>query len=88
MNRDVAIVIFNYNKNNKREEVDLELSLDITANELFVALNSAYELGVDVSDIKSCYLKAENPVVLLKGNKTLREYGIRNGSIIHFNIEE
>ena len=64
--------------------MDLEIPLNISANELVIALNTAYELGIDTSDIKSCYLKAERPIVLLKGNKTLAEFGIRNGSVINF----
>ncbi len=82
MNGDVAIVIFNIAKRNT--SVDLEIPLNISANELVIALNTAYELGIDTSDIKSCYLKAERPIVLLKGNKTLAEFGIRNGSVINF----
>lgn len=69
----------------KRElSVDLEVPLDITANELVLALNTAYSLGIDTSDIKNCYLKAENPIALLKGNKTLADYGLRNGSDIYY----
>ena len=56
----------------------------ITANEVVNALSSAYSLDIDSSDIKNCYLKAENPIALLKGNKTLAEFGIRNGSVINF----
>lgn len=82
MNKEKAIVIFNNKKNNM--SIDLEIPLTISANELVGALNTAYELGIDVSDIKNCYLKSENPIALLKGNKTLAEYGIRNGSIIIF----
>lgn len=82
MNKEKAIVIFNNKKNNM--SIDLEIPLIISANELVEALNTAYELGIDVSDIKNCYLKSENPIALLKGNKTLAEYGIRNGSVIIF----
>lgn len=82
MNKEKAIVIFNNKKNNM--SIDLEIPLTISANELVEALNTAYELGIDVSDIKNCYLKSENPIALLKGNKTLAEYGIRNGSVIIF----
>ena len=64
--------------------VDLEVPLYITANELVVALNAAYELEIDTSDINNCYLKAENPIALLRGNKTLSEFGIRNGSLISY----
>lgn len=87
MNRDVAIVIFKAS-GRKNIEVDLEIPLDISANELFIGINSAYDLGVDTTDIKNCYLKAENPIALLRGNKTLREYGIRNGSRVYYMGEE
>ena len=82
MNKETAIVIFNITKRNFT--VDLEIPLNITANELVTALDTAYELGIDTTDIKNCYLKAERPIVLLKGNKTLAEFGIRNGSVIYY----
>ena len=77
-----AIVIFKMYKRNV--EVDLEIPLDITANDLVNALNTAYELGIDTSDMKNCYLKAENPIVLLKGNRLLSDFGVRNGTVINF----
>lgn len=82
MNNDSAIIILNIVK--RRFTVDLEVPLNISANELVIALNSAYELGIDTTDIKDCYLKAENPIALLKGNKTLAEFGLCNGSIINY----
>ena len=60
----------------KKIHVDLEIPLGITA------LNEAYDLGIDTDDIFNCYLAAENPIVFLRGNKTLKEFGIRNGSHI------
>lgn len=82
MGRDKAVIIFKMHKRN--QAVDLEVPLNITANEFVIALNTAYALDIDVSDIKNCYLKAENPIALLRGNKTLEEYGIRNGTVINF----
>lgn len=82
MDREKAIIIFNIVK--KGQSADLEVPLNITANELVNALNTAYDLGIDTSDIKNCYLKAERPIALLKGNKTLSEFGIRNGSVINY----
>ena len=82
MAKDTAIIIFNIL--NRGFTADLEVPLDISGNDLTIALNQAYQLGIDTSDIKNCYLKAENPIALLRGNKTLKEYGIRNGSIINF----
>ena len=82
MGKDKAIIVFKIHKRNFA--VDLEVPLFITANELVNALSSAYSLDIDSSDIKNCYLKAENPIALLKGNKTLAEFGIRNGSVLNF----
>lgn len=82
MTGERAILIFNITK--RDFTTDLEVPLDISANELVAALNEAYSLGIDLSDIKNCYLKAERPIALLRGNKTLAEFGIRNGSVIYF----
>ena len=82
MARETAIIIFNIVQ--RGISVDLEVPLNITANDLVVALNTAYDLHVDTSNIKNCYLKAENPIALLRGNKSLEEFGLRNGSIINF----
>lgn len=78
---DKAIVILKFH--NRKKSVDLEVPLDITANELVAALNSSYDLGMDISTLSGCYLKAENPIALLRGSKTLSDFGIRNGSMIH-----
>ena len=67
---ETAIIIFHIHKEHR------------TAKELAAALNEAYGLGVDLSDINNCYLKAQNPIMLLKGNRTLKEFGVRNGTII------
>lgn len=82
MTKDTAIVIFNIVKRNV--SYDLEIPLNISANDLVNALNVAYKLNIDTSDIKNCYLKAERPIALLRGDKTLGEYGLRNGSVINF----
>lgn len=82
MNNDSAIVIFKMIKHNV--SLDLEVPLWISANDFVEALNTAYKLNIEVSDIKNCYLKSENPIALLKGNKTLAEFGIRDGSVINF----
>lgn len=82
MNRDKAIIIFNNGRENTT--VDIEVPLDITATELVIGLNNAYGLDIDTSDMKCCYLKAENPIALLKGNRTLAQFGIHNGSIINY----
>ena len=79
---DSVVVIFeNVEKN---INVDLEVPLYITARELVIGLNEAYELDIDINDIKKCYLKVDNPVMLLRGNMLLRDAGIRNGSVISY----
>lgn len=85
MEKSTIIIRFIITK--KGFEVDVDVPLDITANELVLALSSAYQLGIDQSDIKKCYLQAENPIALLKGNRTLREFGLRNGSAVYYTNE-
>jgi uncharacterized ubiquitin-like protein YukD len=77
-----AVVVFKIMK--RKKEYDLEIPLDISANDLVAALNTAFDLGIDTGDIKNCYFQAERPIALLKGNKSLAEFGVRNGTIIYF----
>ena len=65
------------------DDIDLDVPLDIAAFELISGLNEAYDLGIDMDIESNCHLSSESPVALLRGSKTLREYGIRNGSVIH-----
>lgn len=78
--RETAIVEFEDKVNNTKMEI--EVPLTITANDLVLALNRTFSLGLDVNDIFNCYLVAENPIVFLRGNKTLEQLGIHNGSLI------
>lgn len=82
MHEEKAIITLNIVK--RGISVDLEVPLSITANELVTALNTAYELNIDITDMKNCYLKVEKPIILLRGNKTLDEFGLRNGSVINY----
>ncbi|WP_455194231.1 EsaB/YukD family protein [Eubacterium ramulus] len=82
MEKETIIIRFYSERDGK--EFDLDIPLFISANELIIALNEAYNLGIDVSNIKKCYLQAENPVALLRGNKTLQQFGLRNGSRIYY----
>ena len=85
MNRERAVIYFTMRlKNGKKREVDLDVPLTISANELVVGLNSAYHLGINTEDIKHCFLKAENPIALLRCNKTLADYKVMNGTRITF----
>lgn len=82
MGKETIIIKFINLKTAK--EVDLDIPAAMPANELVIALNEAYSLGIDISDIKKCYLRAENPIALLRGNKTLDEFGLRNGTTIYY----
>lgn len=76
-----AIVILNFVSKNIC--VDITVPLGITANEFVTAVNEVYKLGINTDDISKCYLRSENPIALLKGDTTLKKYGIRNGSVIN-----
>lgn len=76
----IVIRIYQHKKN---KTIDVDIPLNITANELIIGLNRGLFLGMEISDLSKCCLKAENPIALLRGNKTLAEYGLRNGTIIH-----
>lgn len=77
---DTAIVMFKNMTNGTSAEI--EIPLGITANDLAFALNDAFVLQMDTDNIFKCYLISENPIAFLRGNKTLEEYGLRNGSVI------
>lgn len=62
---------------------DIEVPLDITVNELLLALKSIYDLDINLENVASRHLKTEYPIALLKGSKALREFGVRNGTVFH-----
>ena len=77
-------IIITFNMLEQKKTVDIEVPLNITARELVIGLNQAYNLGLDTSDAKVCFLRAENPIALLRGNKLISECGLHDGSIIYF----
>lgn len=81
MNNKVIIQFIN---EGAKQNVELEIPINITANDLIIALNEAFNLEMDVDNIFNCYLIAENPIAFLHGNEELSEYGIRNGTKIIF----
>lgn len=82
MKEQRAVCTFNWHK--KQQAIDIDVPLNISANELITALNTAFKLDIDTTDLTQCYLQSENPIALLKGNKTLEDYGLRDGTIINF----
>ena len=75
-----AIITINFIKTGQSR--DLEIPLDISASELCSAIFQKY-LPEQHGDMQQYYLKAERPIALLRGERTLREYGIRDGSVIN-----
>lgn len=75
-----VVVIFE-NKNKKTVE-EIEIPLNITANDLIYALNSAYDLKLNSEDVFDYYLCAENPIAFLRGEKKLSDFGLRQGTVI------
>lgn len=65
-------------------EHEYEVPLDISANELVIALNDkkVLDLGINTYDLSQCYLRAEKPIALLRGYDTLEKFGVRNGTTI------
>ncbi len=78
-----VIIIFNFKRMN--QTIDIEVPLDISANELIYGLNVGLNLGIDLSNVAECYLCTEEPRALLRGDGLLEDFGIRNGTIINFN---
>lgn len=65
-------------------EIDIEVPLDITAQDLFIALNRGLKLGVNENDRYNYFLKADKPLAFLSGTETLDKFGVRNGTVINF----
>ncbi|MEE0022331.1 EsaB/YukD family protein [Ruminococcus sp.] len=67
----------------RQQAIDVDVPLDITANDFVIALNEAFHLGIDTEIILNCFLKTENPTALIRGNRLLRDYGLQNGTVIN-----
>lgn len=80
--KNSVIMIFDYKRMNRC--IDIEVPLNITANELIYGLNKGLNLGINIDDVSQCYLCTENPIALLRGDELLEKYGLRNGTIIRF----
>ena len=83
--RDKSKIVITVKIPARQIEEDIEVPVFISANDLVIALNMIYELGIDTGNIANCFLKSENPIALLKGNRTLEEFGLHHGSFILIN---
>lgn len=82
--RERFTAVFRWHK--EKKDIDLNIPFDISANELIFALNEAFKLGMDTSNLSICHLKTENPIALIRGNKKLIDYGLHEGTIINYTL--
>lgn len=66
------------------EQIDLEFPINLSATELINGLNKGFNLGIDMDNPSRCFLRSKNPTALIRGEVTLEEIGLRNGTIIYF----
>ena len=77
-------IIIRFKNVKENQEFDIEVPLDITANELIYGLKNSFKLPIDMDDPGQCYMRAENPIALIRGEATLESLGLRNGSVVFF----
>lgn len=75
-------VVIRFSNQDTGKEMDIEIPLYITADELIRSLNRALQLGIDLDDMERCYLRTENPIALLRGDRLLRDYPLHTGTKI------
>lgn len=76
--------IINFIDHQQGASFDLDVPLDISGHELVLAIQKAFNLPIEAENMPDCYLAAENPIALIRGNKSLEMLKIRDGSIIHY----
>ena len=63
---------------------DLQLPMNLSGNDLVVALANAYHLPINTNNPEELYLRAEDPIMLIEGDTTLEQLGMSNGTRIYF----
>ena len=63
---------------------DLQLPTFLSGDDLVRALTRAYHLPLDVTKAEQLYLRAEDPIVMIEGNRSLEALGLSNGTRIYF----
>ncbi len=77
-------LIIRFKNVKQNQEFDIEVPADITANELIYGLKKSFNLNIDMDNPQQCYLRAENPIALIRGEVELEALGLRNGSVIFY----
>lgn len=70
-----------------KREVDVEVPLEITADEFISALDDVYHLGMRTECKTVRFLRMESPIALIRGENTLESLGMRMGSIVCYGGE-
>ena len=79
MEEKITIVFVDRNNNS----TDFETPIDITLRDLIEAIDNVLHIGLDADDITEKEIVIENPIRLIKLNKTLEELGFRQGTTIY-----
>lgn len=79
----MARIVVQLNIVDRGETHDIDVPTDINARELLEGLNEAYGLRLPSAYLEHCFVKVDNPLVLMHGKRTLGEYGLMSGSIIN-----
>lgn len=79
MNKNSVTVILKIPSLKIKKEIEIQNNMPV--NELAKAIVFSFFDNVEEKE-ENYYLKCENPIALLRGNKTIFEYGLHNGSII------
>lgn len=79
MKKNTVTVILRIPSIDIQKELDIQKNMPV--NELAKAIYSIYFGNVEENE-QNYYLKCENPIALLRGSKTIEEYGLYDGSII------
>lgn len=80
---DERIIII-FKRSFEDKGTDIEVPLNISAGELIYGLNQGLHLGINMDNPQECYLRAENPTALVRGEASLEELGLRNGTTIYY----
>lgn len=62
---------------------ELDVPADLSAQDLVRALNEAYRLGMDPANPREFFLRAEEPIALIRGKHTLKELGLHDASRVY-----
>lgn len=79
----MANLVITFVDEEKNQHHDLEVPDEISADELIVALHTAYKMQGSTADPRNAYMRMEYPIGLIKGSNSLKELGMRNGSIVY-----